>query len=818
MPPVAARTILWRQLRGFGVLLLLIATAVALVSGDRVDAAAIAVVLILNVAIGFITELRARRAMEALRRLQTHWAVVIRDGRSTRIEARGLAVGDIVELEAGNTVPADARLLTAVELRVSEATLTGESAPVQKADQLSLPEDTTLADRRNMVFGSTTVVAGRGIAVVVATGEAMEVGRIGTLVRGIAEETTPLERRLSTLSNQLTLVALVVGAVVGGMAWLGHRPLAMVIQLALAMAVAAVPEGLPAVVTITLAVGMRRMARRHALIRRMTAVETLGATTVVCTDKTGTLTAGEQTMTAVWLPDQRFAITGSGYTPVGEFRRGDNTVAAVSEPGLCELLRAGALANRASLRRAPDGWEALGDPTEIALLVAAEKAGIDRGAQDLLLPELAEVPFSSDRMYMATFHRDGDRTLAMVKGAAVRVLALCSRVRAQGGDAPLDDVTRARVVQADGELAGNGLRVLAIATGSVPGRTEADLVDLCLLGLVGITDPPAPEARDAVERLRSAGIETVMLTGDQQRTAAAVGRELGITTIVPRITAEQKLEVIRGLRSRGEIVAMLGDGVNDAAALRQADVGIAMGGRGTDVAKEASGVVLTDDRFATVAAAVEEGRVAFDNIRKAVLYLVSCNLAEIVTIVGAGAIGLPLPVTPLQILWLNLVTDSLPALALAMEPADANVMQRRPRDPREHILTRRALLFVTWYAVLIAGSTIAALLVARSLHPDQPARIVTMSFTTLALAQLFHLGNARRLGEAAARRWARRNGFALLALAITVSLQFAASTLPGFSSFIDAVPLRRQDWLVVIGFALIPAVVGRVATLMRARH
>lgn len=841
--PTSALAILWRQFQSFGVLLLLAAAAVAVASGDRVDGIVIGVVLLLNVSIGFATELRARRAMEALRGLESPWAVAVRDGRAARVDARLLVPGDVIELEAGMAVPADCRLLASTELRTVEATLTGESDAVRKEAAPALEPDRVLAERRNMVFGGTTVVAGVGRAIVVATGAATEVGRIGALASGIAEEPTPLERRLATLGWQLALVAVAVGGLVGVLAWLADRPLAIVLELGLAMAVAAVPEGLPAVVTITMAVGTHRMARRHALVRRLAAVETVGSTTVVCTDKTGTLTAGEQTVTAIWLEDRAIDVTGSGYDPAGDFRAADRVLRPPDEPRLLAFLRAAALASRGTLEESGGRWRAAGDPTDVAFLVAARKAGIDRDAERTRLPGTAELPFSSERMLMATFHAAPDgSTIAMVKGAPSRVLARCTRLRTARGDVPLDEPGREDVRVHDAALAARGLRVLAVACGRVGGANEPALEELTLLGLAGLTDPPAPRVPETIRALGAAGVRTIMLTGDQRGTAVAIARQLGVaesgdrelegaeitrlsdgelraaaarTRVFSRISPVDKLRVVSALRDDGEIVAMLGDGVNDAAALRRADIGIAMGKRGTDVAKDAAGLVLADDRFATVRAAIEEGRVIFDNIRKFVLYLVSCNLAEIAALVGAGAIGLPLPVTPLQILWLNLVTDSLPALALALEPAEENVMRRPPRDPRTGIVPPRLAAVAIAYAALIAGVTMAALAWGLRAWPTAPARAVTLSFTTLALAQLFHLGNARRAGPVSAPRLVAANRYALAALAITVALQVVAVSIPALARAIDAVPLDGAGWAVAVAFGLVPALVGQGAKLLR---
>ncbi|HEX7120965.1 MAG TPA: HAD-IC family P-type ATPase [Gemmatimonadaceae bacterium] len=846
VPPTPWWQILGAQLRGVVVALLVIAAALSLVVGDPLDAAAITAVLLINVSLGFVVELRARRALEALRRLEVPHATVVRDGAVIDIEARDLVPGDLIVLEAGQAVPADARLVVATELRVDEAPLTGESAPVSKRAGVLLSEDTPLADRKNMVYQATTVVTGNGRAVVVATGEQTELGRIGVLLGGVAESRTPLEHRLDALGQRLAAVAVAAGALVAALALAQGAETSVVLQTAIAVAIAAVPEGLPAVVTITMAVGVWRMARRHALVRRLPSVETLGSTTVVATDKTGTLTAGAMTVTSLWVAGRELRVTGVGFAPEGTIESDGAPVEVAPGTPLERLLRIAVLANRADLVQDGGRWTPRGDPTEAALLVAARKAGLDRRRLRADRPEVGELPFSSDRMLMATFHRTANGSVvAMLKGAPDRVMARCSRWLSSEGERALDEATRAEILAHNRDLARRGQRVLALADGEVAGTSEEDLRDLTFVGFAGMIDPPATGVPETIRDLRTAGIRTVMLTGDQRLTAEAIAAQLGIagpgditldardverlspdqlgeqvhrTVVFSRVSAETKLRVIKALQSHGEIVAMLGDGVNDAPALRQADVGVAMGGRGTDVAKEAAGIVLTDDRFTTVAAAVEEGRVILDNIRKFVFFLFSCNLAEILVLFGAGMAGLPLPLLPLQILWLNLATDTLPALALAMEPAEPDVMRRPPRHPRAAILSQGMVRLTVGYALLIAGVTLAAFV--GTLRAGAPIeRAVTFSFATLALAQLFHVGNARSREPVLAPHRAVANRYALVAVAATIALQVATIHFAPLARVLGTVPLTLRDWAVIVTLAAIPAIWGQVAKLLRAtRH
>ncbi|HEU0298702.1 MAG TPA: HAD-IC family P-type ATPase [Longimicrobium sp.] len=843
-PPASAWKILLAQLRSFVVLLLVAAAGLALATGDPLDAAAIAVVLLINTVLGFVMELRARRTMEGLLQLEVTHATVLRGGQRHEVGAERIVPGDVLVVVGGTRVPADARLLSGSELRTDESALTGESLPVEKDADARVPGDAPLADRRTMVYRSTLAVSGHAHAVVMATGMRTEVGRIGALVGGVREEPAPLERRLDSLGRRLAWVAVGAAVLVAVIGALRGTPAGLAVQTAIALAIAAVPEGLPAVATIALAVGVRRMARRHALVRRLPSVEALGSVTVVCTDKTGTLTAGEMTATRVWAGGREHAVTGAGYGPGGEIVLDGEAVRPREGGPLYAVLRIGVLANRSEVREHAGAWRVHGDPTEAALLVLARKAGVERAALLREAPEAGEVPFSSERMWMATFHPASSGGVeALVKGAPAVIVERCTRLLTEDGLVPLDDERRRAALAWNEAAAAEGLRVLALAYApGVRAAREGEVEGLVLAGLVGMMDPPAAGVVETIARLRGAGLRTVMITGDQRATAVTVARGLGLLDdgdealdgaeidrlpdaelearagrvgVYSRVSPEAKLRIVSALRRAGEVVAMLGDGVNDAAALKRADIGVAMGIRGTDMAREAAGIVLQDDRFPTVAAAVEEGRIVFDNIRKFVFYLFSCNAAEVLVLLVAGAAGLPLPLLPLQILWMNIVTDTFPALALAVEPGERGVMRRPPRDPHAAILSRGFLLGVGFYGAMMTAATLVAFL--WGLRTGDAARAMTLSFTTLGLAQILHLGNARSRGAVLGLRAATANVFALAAVALTVGLQLLALYLPPLQRLLGLVPPGLAEWMVVLPLAAAPAMVGQGIKWWRGR-
>ncbi|HET9193909.1 MAG TPA: HAD-IC family P-type ATPase [Vicinamibacterales bacterium] len=839
--PASAWQVLLTQFRSVVTLLLMSALLIAALTGDAADAIAIAAVLILNVALGFAVEIRAHRAVEALADVEPRIAVVVRDGLTREIDAHVVVPGDVLLLEAGEGVPADARMLSG-EVQVNESALTGESVPVSKTVNTQVAATANLPDRSTMVHAGTLVVAGSARAVVVATGDATELGGIGRLVGATSYRRTPLEVQLDVLGQQLVWAALLVAAATGVLAWVHGGSLALVLESAIALAVAAVPEGLPAVATITLALAVHRMARQHALVRRLPVVETLGSVTVLCTDKTGTLTAGEMTVTAIRTGDALYEVSHVGYDPAGEFSRDGRPADVRDHEDLQYALETGLAAGRGDLVLSETGWTPRGDPTEVALAVAAMKGGIERAAVTRGMPEIGDIPFSSERQLMAIFHRcvDDGCTTAFVKGAPHRVLDLCWSVFSRGAARPLDAAARAALERANDDMAAQGLRVLALATGRVGHADERSLIGLTFIALVGISDPPAPGVKEAIGAFRRSGIRTVMLTGDQRGTAEAIAGQLELSgdphaltgdevealtdadlderlktaTVFSRVSPAAKLRLVAAYQQQGEVVAMIGDGVNDAAALKRADVGVTMGRRGTEVARDTATIVLTDDRFETIGTAIAEGRLVFENIRRFVFYLFSCNLAEIIVLLGTSAAGWPLPLAPIQVLWLNLVTDSVPALALAVEPPRGDLMQRPPRPPTEALLARGFLYSIGLYAVLIAAPVLA-MIVWQTVTGVPYERAITMNFAVLGFAQLLHLGNARDDAPVLSWRRAIANRAALAALVIGALSLVAVIQLPALAQLLRLVPLSAADWALVLGLALVPAVVGQTVKVAR---
>ena len=833
------------QFKSLIVLLLAVATVVAFAMGDHLEAISILVVIFLNALIGFFTEAKAERAMAALKKQTAPTAQVIRDGRQTQVPARLVVPGDILVLNAGMRVPADGRIFQSARLQAQEAALTGESLPVSKNTAPLEDASASLAERHSMVYMGTTITDGRGLAIVTGTGSATELGKIGRLIEEAEREDTPLEKKLSQLGRGLILIVLGICVVIAFAGYLqGHAGLQM-FKVAISLAIAAVPEGLPAVATITLAIGVQRMARQRALVRHLAAVETLGSTTVICTDKTGTLTKNEMMVAALQLDERRIEVTGSGYSTKGEFRvEGERTFPA-SDHALSLALRIGALCNDARIERKGHETVVLGDPTEGALIVAAEKAGFNPADLHEEFPRTDEVPFDSEAQRMITIHRTPEgKMVAYAKGSPAAILQRATHQLRGDRIEPLTPEDRERHLDSNRRLARAALRVLALAYHDLPAasRHETEFErDFVFVGFVGMIDPLREEARDAIARCRGAGIRIIMLTGDQPATADEIARQLGLTTgrngahgrtvhareltnvtgkdwarvlantvVFARVTPEHKLRIVDALQKEHEIVAMTGDGVNDAPALKEANIGIAMGIKGTEVAKETSDMIITDDNFATIVGAVEQGRVIYRNIQRFIHYLFSCNLSEILTVLIAVLIGWPLPLAALQILWLNIITDVFPALALALEPAAPDVMKQPPRNPKERILNWRFSGLVVWQGLLLAAFTLVAFGVGLEAHGrgTNGARAAgTMAFMTLALAQTFHAFNTRSRRQSAFGRRLFSNSWLWSALAICLGLQAASVYVPLLQEVLDTVTPRAADWAVIAICSLAPVLV-----------
>ena len=833
-----------RQLHHPLIYVLLGAGAVATVLGEHVDAAVIFAVVLVNAVVGYVQESKAEAALDALRDLVRTEARVRRDGQRQALDSDELVPGDVVLLDAGDKVPADLRLVDESELQVDESALTGESVPVEK-DEVVVPPDTEVADRRNMAHSGTFVTHGTGVGVVVATGAETELGEIHRLVGSAADLATPLTRKLGELSKGLTVVILLLAALTFAVGVLRGQEPSEMLTAAVALAVGAIPEGLPAAVTITLAIGVGRMARRRAVVRRMPAVETLGSTTVVCSDKTGTLTENRMAVRRIWTVDGAIEVTGTGYGPQGELRdeRGE-LVDPAEHRSLWWTLLAGAACNDARLDRSDDEPKVVGDPTEGALLAAAEKAGIDLDGLAGQLPRLGTVPFSSERKLMATLHDERDRPrLILVKGAVERVLERCTTQRRRDGtDEPLDG---AAVVGAAEDLASQGLRVLALALGRIDPDSSfgiEQLQGLTLVGLEAMQDPPRAAAAAAVRTCHEAGIDVKMITGDHATTAQAIAAQLGIVdgsdgevltgtelaalapeelpdaveraTVFARVTPEQKLRLVEGLQARDQVVAMTGDGVNDAPALQQADIGVAMGRGGTEVAKEAADVVLTDDEFATIEAAVEEGRGIFDNLTKFIVWTLPTNAAEGLVILSAVLLGLALPILPVQILWINMTTAILLGLTLAFEPKEADIMARPPRDPRQGLLTRPLLVRIALVSAVLVGGAwwVHEWEVASGASPEVARTAALNVFVVVEAAYLF---SCRSLTRSAWSAGLLRNRWLLAGVAAQAVGQMAITYLPAMNVVFQTAPIDAGAWLRIAAVAVLASV---VVALDKGRH
>jgi Ca2+-transporting ATPase len=821
------------QFKSLVIWVLIGAAAVSLSLGEWVDGIAILAIVILNAIIGFMQEFRAEKAAAALARLAAPKARVIREGHARLLPAAEVVRGDVLLLDAGDLVAADARLIEAAQFRANEAPLTGESQPVEKHTE-TLPAETPLADRCNMVFFGTSIVNGSGRALVVATGMWTEVGHIARLLETAGAGETPLQRRLDRVARRLLWGCFGIVVLVFVLGLLRGNPLFELFLSAVSLAVAAIPEGLPAVVTVALALGVQRMIRRNALVRRLPAVETLGCAQVICTDKTGTLTLGAMTVRKIVTPDRLFTVSGEGYTPKGSFFSEGREWH--EDPVLFALLWAGAACNEAGLRLQKGHPEIVGDPTEGALLVVAAKRGIRQEELAAEMPKLTILPFDSDRKRMTVIRRWEDETRAFIKGAPEVVLERCAYVRTEDGRRAMTAEDRLAMSRASALLAQDALRVLAIAERSFqPGETisfdAAEIEqDLTWLGLVGLQDPPRPEAREAVARCRSAGIKTVMITGDHPDTARAIARELGIlergddvltgieleslneqalsdrverVSVYARVTAEHKLRIVRAWKAQGAIVAMTGDGVNDAPALKEASIGVAMGITGTEVTKEAADIILTDDNFASLVAAVEEGRGIYDNISKTLSYLLAGNAGELTVMLVAAIVGWPLPLLPLHLLWINLVTDGFPALALATDPIDPSVLRRPPRSPQAELLDRAFIRLTLLTGGLTAAVALGAFAyefyVDNSLEQARDA-----AFTALVIAELLRSFGARSNTRTVWQIGLFSNLRLFAIVAVSFFFQIAIHHIPTLQALFNIEPVTLEQCLAWILLGLIP--------------
>lgn len=828
------------------VILLLVAALTATVFGQIVEGIAIAAALVINAAIGFFTEFQALRSMEALRKMGQTTATVRRNGEEQEINAADLVPGDVVILTEGEIVPADIRLIEIENLQCNESALTGESVPVAKSPEPIQEEQPPLAERSNMAFSGTAVTRGAAEGVVVATGMGTEIGRISELVEEAEEAVTPLERRLEKLGQRLIYLVIIVGVVIAASGIVAGKDLFLMVQTAIVLAIAAVPEGLPIVSTVALGQGMWRMAQRNALVKQLSAVETLGATTVVCSDKTGTLTENRMVLRRVALAGTDVeAIRGDGGA---EFRENRQSVNPKEHRALRLALRVGVLCTNAKLESV-NGERGSGDPTEVALLEGGAWAGLRREKLLEEFPEEREEAFDAKTKMMATYHRSDGSYLVAVKGAPEAVIRVCSRVRSQEGEESreLDDAGRDHWLERNQAMALDGLRVLAVAERNVADVSHQPYQDLTLLGLVGLYDPPRETVKQAIAACRTAGMRVVMVTGDQPATAANIAHAIGIvdeerphvlrgqdlgdvdqadearrediwkTSVFARVSPEQKLDLVKVYQEEGEVVAMTGDGVNDAPALKKADIGIAMGQRGTEVARETSDIVLKDDAFETIVMAVEQGRAIFDNIRRFIVFLLSGNLGQIIAVSAAALVNAPLPLLPLQILFLNLLLDVFPALAIGVSKSDPDVMRHPPRDPEEPLLTRAYWWSIGGFGALIAASVLGVFAYALTVMNVDTQTAVTISFLTYGLARLWHAFNMRSSSTSLFRNNIVQNPFVWGALVICAGLLLAAVFVPFLASLLKTQMLQPQEWTVVVVGSLIPLFVGQIALVVIGR-
>jgi Ca2+-transporting ATPase len=874
-PPTTIWQMLWIQLNNFVIYLLLIAAVVSALLGDWVEAAAIMAIVILNAVLGIVQERRAEEALAALKELSSPEADVLRNGRRITIAAKDLVPGDIVFLEAGNYIPADLRLVQTVNLRIDESALTGESIASKKEANITLEPDSPLGDRKNIGFMGTMVTYGRGKGLVVSTGMSTQIGLIAEMLQAVEDEQTPLQKRLDQLGRSMGWAALAVCTLVFLIGtFRGTPPLEMFI-IAVSLAIAAVPEGLPAVVTISLALGMREMVKRHALIRRLSSVETLGSATVICSDKTGTLTQNEMTVTRVAADGEFISVTGSGYGLKGKFLRDGKPIRLTDYPAILTTLWIGALNNDATLELEgnKDGeaaYRMVGDPTEGALIVAAAKVDALPTPLNQAYPRVKEIPFDSERKRMVTVHSvddprpedispfkdDNQKQWYVIteKGAPDIVLDQCTYYQNRNDEAvPLNDLQRERIKAANDEMTKDALRVLGVAyrvSQDLAENDEAELItdyekEMIFVGLIGMIDPARPEVPAALAKARIAGIRTMMITGDYPNTARAIAEDIGLlqeghqvltgddlnqmddetlraevihTDVFARVSPQHKMRVVQALRANGQVVAMTGDGVNDAPSIKQADIGVAMGITGTDVTKETADMVLTDDNYASIVSAVEQGRVIYSNIRKFVYYLLSCNLAEIAVIFLATLVGLPSPLTAIQLLWLNLVTDGAPALALGVEKGDPDIMEKQPRPPTEPIINKQMQIGIIVQTIAITTVTLLAYWIGLQTHSDTPEFAETMAFVTLSFSELLRAFTARsenypilKIGLFTNRsmNWAVVSSFVLL---------LAVVYLPFLNNIFDTVPLGFAQWQYILPLLFVPAIAAEVTKVFTTRR
>jgi len=837
--------IFFDQFKEFLMILLLAAVFISVLVGEIIDATMIFAIVIASAMLGFFQEYKAERSLEALKRMVTPKAYVHRNGEEVEIPAKELVPGDILILKTGDKVSADGRLIEAMGLHLDEASLTGESVPVGKESNLVLDKKVPISERKNFVYTATTVTSGRGKIAVTSTGMNTEFGKIASMMQAVEEPPTPLQIRLSHVGKWLVAVCLVIVTIVTIIGIIRGNPLFEMFLWGVALAVAAVPEALPAVVTGALAIGVQRMAKKNAIVRKLPAVETLGSTTVICSDKTGTLTRNEMTVRCIHVGDKEIEVTGFGFDPKGEFKVNGNTIDLDDNKDLVQLLRIGTLCNDASIKL--DGsTKAIGDPTEIALLVVAAKANLQKENLDRKYPRIDEISFSSERKRMVTVHESGKNKLVNVKGAPEFIIKLCSSVLKDGKQIKLTNEEKSKIIEINEAMARKGLRVLGMAFKDckVPAgelKPEDLEKDLVFVGLQGMIDTPREEAIGAIKVCKDAGIKVIMITGDHKLTAEAVAKELGFSVkkrsitgleldeitdeelvriveeveVYARTSPEHKIRIVKALQKKGHVVAVTGDGVNDAPALKNSDIGVAMGITGTEVTKEASDMILTDDNFASIVAAVEEGRGIYSNIKKYLTFLLSCNLGEILIVFVAGILGWPLPLLTIHLLWVNLATDGLPAIALGVDPTDPDIMQSPPISKSESIFTRRVKVFIAGLAIIIALIILPVFAISLDRMDIIYAQSVTL--TTLVMIEMFNALNCRSLKYSIFKIGLFTNKWLILAIASSIVLHLSILYIPGLSWLFKIQSLDLRFWALCLPLAALPLIIIEIAKYVENR-
>jgi Ca2+-transporting ATPase len=828
----SALRIFANQFKSIFVLMLIVAALISAVMsmqrglGELTDSAVIMAIVLINAIIGFFQEYKSEKTLEAMQKLTTPKARVLRDGEIKSIEARLLVPGDVVILEEGDRIPADCRLIEAYELKTNEAVLTGESTPVEKTVEPLAP-DAPIHERRNMVFMATHVVSGRGKAIVVTTGMRTEFGKIAEQVQMMEIEEPPLKIKLDKFAKKVAYLVVALCIAIFGLEIFRGEPLIESFMVAVALAVAAVPEGLPAITTVTLAIGARNMAKRNAIVRRLASVETLGSATFICSDKTGTLTKGEMTVRQIYIGSKRIDVTGVGYEPKGSFLL--NGAPYVVDEDLKLILTAGALCSNAELKNVDGKWSVYGDPTEAALITVAAKAGLWKADLESKMPRVREIPFSSERKRMTTVHRSLDgRYVAFMKGAPEVVLRMCSRKLSASSTPHLTYGDKLEILKVNDEMASSGLRVLALAYKYVEDPYVQDIeYDMVFIGLVGMIDPPRDEVIEAYRVCEKAGIKVAMITGDHKLTAISVAKEIGMwktdsvaltgddldkmsdeelekivenVTVYARVSPAHKSKIVKALKKRGHIVAMTGDGVNDAPALKLSDIGIAMGITGTDVTKEAADIILADDNFATIVEAIRSGRVIYDNIRKFIRFLLACNLGELLVITVAMLLNLPIPLTPIMILWINLLTDGPPATALGVDPPDEDVMERKPRSPKEGIFHGMLLFVIASFIVQTIG-TLSSFLISYIIWGDPLNRARTLAFIQLTFFELIVIWNCRSERNCFLKVKPWSNKYLLISVLTCMVMGAVLPYIEIARTLFNLEPLTSKDWALTLGFS-----------------